>query len=254
MAQTIPIQSQKSAEQKCFILEGNIGAGKSTFLKIMRGYLNVQIVPEPHEKWQKIGDSDENLLEKFYNDTPRWAYTFQSYAFVTRVREQEEYAKKNGYPVQVLERSVYSDRYCFAKNCFELGTMTALEWKLYQEWFSWLVDNYTVKPSGFIYLGTDPEICYKRLLKRNRKEEAEVPLSYLEKLHNKHEEWLVKKENVAPYLKNIPVLILECNNDFEHSKPEQEKHIEKIISFFATYNIFNIDGRQKNQGATRISL
>lgn len=217
--------------QKCFIVEGNIGAGKSTFLKIVQNYLNAQIVFEPHEKWQKVGGT-ENLLEKFYTDTSRWAYTFQSYAFITRVIEQEEHAKKNPFSVQVLERSVYSDRYCFAKNCFEMGTMTALEWKLYQEWFSWLVDNYTVKPDGFIYLHTDPIVCFQRLLKRNRKEEASVPLSYLEKLHEKHEDWLMKKKDVAPYIKKTPVLVLECNNDFEHSKQEQEKHMQKISSFF----------------------
>lgn len=217
--------------QKCFILEGNIGAGKSTFLRIVKDRLAVQPVFEPCEKWQKVGGT-ENLLEKFYADTPRWAYTFQSYAFITRVLEQLEHAKKNTLGAQVLERSVYSDRYCFAKNCFELGTLSLLEWKLYQEWFNWLVDNYAIKPDGFIYLRTDPTVCFERLLKRNRKEEAAVPLSYLELLHNKHEDWLIKKEGVAEYITKTPVLVLECNADFEHDEQEQARHMAKIASFF----------------------
>ena len=69
--------------KKLFILEGNIGAGKSTFLRLAGDTLPLQIVPEPHTKWQQVGG--HNLLEKFYTDTNRWAYTFQSYAFVTRV-------------------------------------------------------------------------------------------------------------------------------------------------------------------------
>ena len=50
---------------KSFIVEGNIGAGKSTFLKIIQKHLDVQVVFEPHEKWQKVIDG-QNLLDKFY--------------------------------------------------------------------------------------------------------------------------------------------------------------------------------------------
>lgn len=222
---------KNAASQSSYImLEGNIGAGKSTFLKIMSEYLNIQPIYEPHEKWQHV--SGENILEKFYQDTKRWAYTFQTYAFVTRVVEQEKYATQLPYIPHVVERSVYSDRYCFAHNCFEMGSMTSLEWKLYQEWFAWLVENYTTKPAGFIYMRTDPQVCYQRMCKRSRTEESAVPLDYLQKLHDKHEQWLIHKQDVAPYIRDIPVLILECNTDFEHNKKEQEKHIGRIIEFF----------------------
>jgi deoxyadenosine/deoxycytidine kinase len=187
-------------------------------------------VYEPHTQWQRVGGT-ENILEKFYNDPNRWAYSFQTYAFVTRVVEQERHAEK--YPgVHILERSVYSDRYCFAKNAYETGKMNALEWKLYQEWFSWLVDGYTYKPDGFIYLQTDPEICYKRLLKRNRSEECGVPLEYIKQLHDKHESWLCEKKDVKSYLQDVPVLVLECNADFENDVAEQERHMSKIREFF----------------------
>ena len=116
--------------EKCLIVEGNIGAGKSTFLKILNDYLNVQLVYEPHSKWQDVGGSG-NLLDNFYSDPARWAYTFQSYAFITRVLEQKNMAEQSPFPVQILERSVYSDRYCFAKNCHEMGTISDLEWQLY---------------------------------------------------------------------------------------------------------------------------
>lgn len=221
-------------KQKCFIVDGNIGAGKSTFLKMINDHLQVQVVLEPHEKWQRVV-GQENLLEKFYNDTARWAYTFQTYAFVTRVMEQQTQAKRNPHAVQVLERSVFSDRYCFAKNAYESGFMNALEWKLYQEWFAWLVDNYVTKPAGFIYLKTDPTICHERLKKRNRQEETDVSFEYLQQLHDKHEAWLINKHGVADYIKDVPVLVLDCDNDFEHTKSEQENHLEKIINFIGLH-------------------
>lgn len=219
-----------NTQQKIFIVEGNVGAGKSTFLKIIQHYLNVQVVSEPLERWQNVGGTD-NLIEKFYQDMHRWGYTFQTYVFITRIQKQIEYAKKNPYDVQVLERSVFSDLYCFARNLFELGHMNELEWKLYQELFSWLVDTYCPKPTGFIYLQTDPDICYARLQKRARSEEAVVPFEYLERLHQKHENWLIAKKDVIHYLKDTPVLVLHCNKDFEQDVQEQEGHIDKIISF-----------------------
>lgn len=217
-------------DQKNFIIEGNIGAGKSTFLSLIEKELPVQVVYEPHAKWQDVGAGD-NLLEKFYNDTPRWAYTFQSYAFITRIIEQQEKAKQNEYGTQVLERSVYSDRYCFAKNCFEMGTMSPLEWKLYQEWFEWLIVNYAPKPTGFIYLKTEPQTCYDRLTKRARHEEVGVSLEYLQSLHNKHESWLLDKQDIASYLQDVPVLVLDCNSEFENNSKQMEKHRDAIVSF-----------------------
>ncbi|MGC2310920.1 MAG: deoxynucleoside kinase [Candidatus Babeliaceae bacterium] len=212
-------------------LEGNIGAGKSTFLKLIGNYLHAQLVFEPHQQWQNI--NGENILQNFYNDMPRWAYTFQSYAFVTRIVSQQKQAALNTLPLQFAERSVYADRYCFAQNCFELGLMTLLEWNLYKEWFSWLVHTYTQYPSGFIYLRTDPDTCYKRLLKRNRAEEKNITLDYLKLLHNKHEDWLIHKKGLELDFAQIPVLVLDCNEDFEYDQAVQKKHMEQIADFCA---------------------
>lgn len=212
------------------IVEGNIGAGKSTFLRLLQENFSAHFIFEPHEEWQNIGG--HNLLDKFYTDKERWAYTFQSYAFITRMRADEYGEKKSNHDVHILERSVFSDRYCFAKNCFEMNVMSALEWKLYQEWFEWLIESRDYKPDGFIYLQTDPEICFERMQIRNRSEESAVSLEYLSMIHQKHEDWLVEKVGIPSYLKDVPVLTLECNTDFEHNKEEQEKHFSSIQAFF----------------------
>lgn len=219
------------ATRKMFVLEGNIGAGKSTLLRILGEHLPVDIVSEPTDKWQKVGAAG-NLLDLFYKDTPRWAYTFQSYAFVSRIQTILEHQQAHADGVtQVLERSVYCDRFCFAKNCYEAGLMSALEWQIYQEWFSWLVENYTQKPSGFIYLKTSPQVCFERLSKRGRSEEAAIPLEYLVSLHNKHEDWLVYGRDVTEYLKNVPVLVLDCDEEFEQDPIRREEFLKKIANF-----------------------
>ena len=223
---------------KTFMLEGNIGAGKSTFLKMLsNSNIQADMILEPTDQWQHIG-VDGNILDLFYKDTSRWAYTFQSYAFITRVKAQiESLAAPEGQAVQVFERSVYCDRYCFARNCFEAGTMSNVEWQIYKEWFDWLITAHVPLPTGFIYLRTDPEVCYERLLKRNRSEESGVPLSYLTSLHNRHEDWLISKIEIAPLLQSVPVLVLDCNVEFENNVQVQQEFVERVNQFIESLSL-----------------
>lgn len=232
------MEKNSSQNFRRIIVEGNIGAGKSTFLRLLQNHFSAHFVFEPHEQWQNIGG--HNLLDKFYTEQNRWAYTFQSYAFVTRMRADQETRKKvtNTLSTLIIERSVFSDRYCFAKNCFEMGVMTPLEWNLYQDWFEWLVETQNYIPDGFIYLKTDPETCHKRMMIRNRSEESAVSLEYLTMIHQKHEDWLIAKKNVPHYLQSAPVLSLECNEDFESNSTELAKHFTAIENFF---NIPTVD-------------
>lgn len=224
-----------------FVVEGNIGTGKSTFLKIIKQYLNVNIIYEPHNRWQNV--DGENILDYFYKAPQRWAYTFQTYAFVTRLQELK--SKLNNSTYSIMERSIYSDRYCFAKNCYEMGTINSLEWKLYKDLFTNVTQLSNLKPAGFIYLQADPQVCYKRILKRNRPEEINISLNYLELLHKKHEDWLINKEDVEDWLKNVPVLTINCNEEFENNILNTKKNIIKIIDFFdKEYGIPNMERPQ----------
>lgn len=50
-------------------------------------FVRVQVVPEPVDKWQDIGDGHHNVLKAFYDNQERFAYTFQNYVFVTRMMQ-----------------------------------------------------------------------------------------------------------------------------------------------------------------------
>ena len=118
--------------------------------------------------------------------------------------------------------------------CKEQGDINEIEWKLYNSWFKWLNDKFKVDPEGYIYIKTSPETCYDRIKKRNRTEESNIPLKYLQDLHNKHEKWLLEK-------KSTPVLILNGEEDFENDEIIFLKYLEKINSFYQS-----IQQKEKN--------
>ncbi len=221
--------------QPILFVEGNIGVGKSTFLKVIQKYLDVVTIAEPCDEWQDV--SGYNLLDAFYKDGTRWACTFQLYAFMTRVKKQQKYASLGG-KVQIMERSWFSDRYCFAQNGLKIGLMTQMEWFLYLDIWDWYAKQAPM-PVGFVYLRTDPKVCYDRMQERARSEESIVPLDYLQMLHDRHEEWLVDKKYQEDYFGQIPVLVLDGACNFRDDEEVQKNFVKQILDFL--YIHANID-------------
>ena len=189
-------------------VEANVGAGKSSFLKIFgnRWSDEFNIIYEPLEEWQeKYSDVDNNILGLFYGDIPRWGYTFQSNAFITRIQKYENEKVQN--KINLTERSILSDHHIFAQMLYDDGKMNEIEWKLYQNWFGWLSDKFNAKPDAIIYLRCDPQIAYERVKKRARSEEDTISLEYLTRLSEYHDKWLLNE-------KNIPVKIVNVDEDF----------------------------------------
>jgi deoxyadenosine/deoxycytidine kinase len=77
-------------EYKVFSIEGNIGAGKSTLIELLKDKLvndeNIIFVSEPLDMWQNIQDNNGvNMLTKFYENQDKYAFPFQVMAFATRL-------------------------------------------------------------------------------------------------------------------------------------------------------------------------
>ncbi|GFP81409.1 deoxycytidine kinase [Phtheirospermum japonicum] len=176
-------------------VEGNISVGKSTFLqRIANETLElrdlVEVVPEPIDKWQNIGPDHFNILDAFYAEPERYAYTFQNYVFVTRVMQERE-SSGGVKPLRLMERSVFSDRMVFVRAVHEAKWMNEMEISIYDSWFDPVVSSLPgLIPDGFIYLRASPDTCHKRMMMRKRTEEGGVSLDYLRDLHEKHESWL----------------------------------------------------------------
>ncbi len=171
------------------LFEGNIAAGKSTIGRRLAESDLFGFVEEPVGAWQQ--DFEENLLDLFYRDTNRWAFTFQLAAFTTRAKTWTEVLAMIDHRNVVLERSIYCDRYVFAKNCYQSGLMKKTEWQLYCKLWDWLESNWCTEPDKIMYLRTPAEVCLERIEARGRSEETTIPIEYLRDLEVLHDEWLI---------------------------------------------------------------
>ncbi|XP_037227735.1 deoxyguanosine kinase, mitochondrial isoform X1 [Falco rusticolus] len=229
-------------------LEGNIAVGKSTFLRLLAAtFPQWHLVTEPVAQWRKVpaGGTAEalvgstNLLQMMYQDPARWSYTFQTFSCLSRLKAMleppAEHPPGTPHPVQVFERSIYSDRYVFAKNLFEAGHLQVLEWAIYQEWHGFLLRHLTSHAAlhGFLYLRATPQTCLERLRRRARSEEGGIQLGYLQQLHAQHEHWLVDKTTEVHFagVKHAPVLVLDVDKDFEHDADVQGVLMAQVEAF-----------------------
>lgn len=213
-----------------YIVEGNIGAGKSTFLKVMSQLLpQAKVELEPLASW----DSREHggsLLEHFINDSYRWSYTMETFAMMCRVREHVHHQERNE-PHLLLERSIYSGHYVFSLNGYRQGFMTQQEWIMYLHYFNYLIPTMCRAPRGFIYLRTDPDIAYARIEKRARESEKMITRDYLQQIHDRHEEFLIHKHGLLSDMRAVPVLVLDCDKEFEHDEQHARMLSEQVLAF-----------------------
>ena len=210
-------------------IEADIGAGKSTFLKMLNRYYpdTFSIVYEPLDRWLEWSDEvQDNMLGLLYKDIDRWAYTFQHNAFLTRVQKIEE--ERDNTKIIVSERSVLSDYNVFAKMLRDDRHMNEIEYNIYLNWMNFLMKKHNTLPKKIVYLRTNPETAYKRLLKRNRNEEKGVTLEYLQKVNKYHEDWLLKEVG-APFPKEKNVVILDGDQEFEDNEELFKEMVKKIF-------------------------
>ena len=188
-ASTMP---NKNPDQKPIVisLDGNIGAGKSTLLEALRTAMpDVEVVLEPVGLWFSLKDADgKSLLELFYEDKRRWAYTFQNFALLSRAKALAEAISHTKKSVIITERSPLTDRYVFAEMLRSSGDLTELEWTLYLRWYDSFTKNIPV--AGIIHLGTDVLRSADYIIRRGRAGEESMSLDYLRLLDLQHRIWL----------------------------------------------------------------
>jgi deoxyguanosine kinase len=216
-------------------IEGNIGSGKSTLLENLRKHYSndthIIFLREPVDDWEKIKDVDGNtMLKKFYSNQEKYSFAFQMMAYISRLKilrdTVKEISSKNNNEKYVIitERSLYTDKYVFAKMLFDQGNIEDVCYQIYLNWFDEFIKDFPINYS--IYVNTEPEKCYERIHKRARDGEEVIPLQYLQECHNYHEAFLDKTNRI--YMNN---LTLDGNIDIYENELMVEEWLEQINVF-----------------------
>ena len=167
------------------VLAGMIGAGKSTYTKLISESLGSDAFYESVD--------DNRILEKFYEDPKRWAFSLQIYFLNTRFRSiKAAFLHENN----VLDRSIYEDA-LFTKINYEEGNMSDAEMDTYLD----LLDNMMEELDGMkkkspdllIYLRGSLDTVLSRIKKRGRSFEQiegnQGLLDYYTHLHSQYDSW-----------------------------------------------------------------
>ena len=193
-------------------IEGNIGSGKSTLRELLETstppigsdpQYKIEYIDEPVSEWQTVMDKNgKNIIEKFYGDQDKYAFSFQMMAYISRLAALKNAVEKNkdNDVFLVCERSMWTDRHVFAQMLYDEGKIEDINFQIYLKWFDEFIKEYPL--DAIIYLTTEPDLCSERITKRNRQGET-IPLDYLQKCHDYHTKWIEEAK--------CPILNIESN-------------------------------------------
>jgi deoxyadenosine/deoxycytidine kinase len=222
-------------------IEGNIGSGKSTLLEtlktIFKENVNILFLREPVDEWEKIKDKDGNtMLQKFYANQQEYSFAFQMMAYISRLAILRESVRdimgkihkqsscENNKYIIITERSLYTDKYVFAKMLYDQGKIEDVKYQIYLNWFDEFAKDFPV--NDVIYVNTDPEKCYERIHKRARIGEEVIPVAYLKSCHDYHNSFLDETTGIK-----TTQLVLNGNVDIFENSHIVDSWIISIMEF-----------------------
>jgi len=161
------------------VLAGNIGAGKSTLVRMMCDTLGWVPYYEPV--------AENPYLSDFYSDMKRWAFHSQVFFLTWRARAHHVLLQNPRSVVQ--DRSFYEDAEVFARALHRQGAMSDREWETYRGLYQTLT-TLLPAPDLVVYLKASVSTLRGRIARRGRAFEARISDAYLGELNTLYEEWI----------------------------------------------------------------
>lgn len=214
-------------------IEGNIGSGKTTLLTHLKEHFidnpNVVFLREPVDEWESIKDAKGiSMLQKFYADQEKYSFPFQMMAYISRLALLKEAMKKHPGAIIITERSLYTDKFVFAKMLYDMKKIEDVSYQIYTKWFDAFAQECPIHRC--VYVKTDPQICHERIVKRSRTGEDSIPLEYLTSCDEYHKAMIFK---ILPMFKRASedVIVLDGNIDIYSNPAELTNWIDRISKF-----------------------
>jgi len=192
------------------VIEGNIGAGKTTLATRIADQFNASLILENF--------ADNPFLPKFYQDPDKYSFPLELSFLASRYKQlNDEIGSRD------LFRTFTVADYYFTKSLvFAASTLTGDEYNLYRQIF-YIIYGSLPKPDIYVYLHISPERLLKNIEKRGRDYEKSITKDYLQKIQDSY--FTFFKQNAG-----TRYLVIDINElDFITNKSHYSKLIDAIF-------------------------
>ena len=190
-------------------IEGVIGVGKTTLVRMLREELQTGMLLEVFE--------ENPFLSSFYTDRARYAFQTQMFFLLSRYRQQQQ------VPALLAQDALLSD-YMFAKDrLFAELNLQGDEWEIYQQIHGALAQQVAV-PDFVIYLQADTETLMARINQRDRPYERNMDPAYITDLREAYDRFFQNYQDT-------PVITIDTNDiNFVTSPADFQSIVARVRS------------------------
>ena len=196
---------------KYLVVEGNIGAGKTTLAQRIAEDTASDLILEEF--------ADNTFLPQFYKDPSRYAFPLELSFLASRYQQLKRFFEKGA------STTVVSDYHFIKSFLFAGHNLGPAELELYQSFYEILASQIP-EPDVVIFLDPGIEQLQKNIQKRGRIFEADITKNYLEGIQNAYQN-LMKKHPFSRL-----VIIPSANMDFVNNENDYLFIINKLTTLF----------------------
>lgn len=182
-------------------VEGNIGAGKTSFATMVSQDFNAKLILERFK--------DNPFLPKFYEDKSRYAFPLEMSFLADRYQQLSDDLAQ----YDLFKDFVISDYDVFKSLIFAKITLHEDEYLLYQKLFH-LMYKELVKPDLYVYLYQNTERLLENIKKRGRVYEQNIEADYLANINRSYLSFI--KSQPGLNVKIIDISELDFVKDRQH--------------------------------------
>ena len=155
------------------VIEGNIGAGKTTLASMIAREYNAKLILERF--------ADNPFLPKFYDDPSRYSFPLELSFLADRYRQLKEELE---YP-DLFSSFTVADYYFSKSLIFAASTLSGDEYNLYRQIF-YVVYSSLPRPDIFVYLHLDTGRLLRNIKNRGRPYERTITEKYLKSIQDSY--------------------------------------------------------------------
>ena len=179
-------------------VEGNIGAGKTSFSTMVSEDFNAKLILERFK--------DNPFLPKFYEDKDRYAFSLEMSFLADRYQQLSDDLAQ----YDLFKDFIISDYDVFKSLIFARITLHEDEYSLYHKLFH-LMYKELVKPELYIYLYQNTDRLLQNIRKRGRDYEQNIQPEYLIEINKSYLNFIKSQSNMKVQIIDISDLDFVAN-------------------------------------------